>query len=103
MVTIIQRAMRPAAKVEPPTPGLKVFTAVVTLLALCATMPVRAYKSPLDTIPGFWSFAARNEAITMIVFPAWWPTLGPPTNGLTFEVQKSRHRYAAPLSCYTSR
>ena len=96
MVTDLRRAMRPTAKVEPPTLGLKFLAPMVTFLFLCVTVPARAYTSPLDTIPGFWSFAARNDAITMVVFPAWWPTLGPPDR-YTFEVQKSRHRYAVPL------
>lgn len=72
--------------------GLELLAAVVTILLLGVTVPARAYTSPLDTIPGFWSFAARNDAITMVVFPAWWPTLGPATDRYTFEVQKSRHR-----------
>lgn len=92
MVNNLRRSVRPTAKVEPRTLGLELLAAVVTILLLGVTVPARAYTSPLDTIPGFWSFAARNDAITMVVFPEWWPTLGPATDRYTFEVQKSRHR-----------
>lgn len=95
MVTNLRRAMRPTAKKAEVT-ALKLLATVVSILVLCATVPTRAYTSPLSVVPGFWSFAARKDEFTMVVFPAWWPTLGPPTERYTFEVQKSRHRYAIP-------
>jgi hypothetical protein len=66
----------------------------ILLLAVFACLPTsRAYTSPLSAVPGYWSFAVRSDAVTMVVFPGWWPTLGSPTDEYAFEVQKSRHRY----------
>lgn len=72
----------------------RVSTVVVLYLCLmlCLTT-ANAYTSPLSATPGYWSFAVRNDAMTMVVFPAWWPTLGSSTSEYFFEVQKSRHRY----------
>ena len=87
-----QAAWQRRVKIEPL--ALKLLPALVTILVISSIIPSHAYTSPLSLTPDFWSFAVRNEAFTTVVFPSWWPTLGPPTSEFAFEVEKSRHRYA---------